>query len=137
MTIIIIIYSKYQLFEKIERNEKLVYFHNIIFLTNVIWCINDFILFFIYRFNINLQTGPSVKPRDDTALHISVRLNQGYIARNSYKFGNWEVEQGDGQLPIGKCQSWEILILITEMDYKVSAYCFVSCWIYESLFSIL
>ncbi|CAH1965578.1 unnamed protein product [Acanthoscelides obtectus] len=72
------------------------------------------------RFNINLATGPNRKPRDDTALHISVRLNQGYIARNSYKDGTWGDEQGSGKLPIGQAQSWEILILVDQNDYKLA-----------------
>lgn len=48
-----------------------------------------------------------------------MRLNQGYIARNSYRNGSWEDEQGNGELPIGQAQSWEILILIDQQDYKV------------------
>ncbi|KAJ8970372.1 hypothetical protein NQ314_001284, partial [Rhamnusium bicolor] len=71
-------------------------------------------------FNINLQTGPSPKPRDDTALHISVRLNQGYIARNSYKDGAWGDEEGKGTLPIGIAQAFEILLLIDPNHYKVA-----------------
>ncbi|VEN62223.1 unnamed protein product, partial [Callosobruchus maculatus] len=73
-----------------------------------------------HTFNINLATGPNRKPRDDTSLHISVRLNQGYIARNSYKDGAWGDEQGSGKLPIGQAQSWEILILIDQNDYKLA-----------------
>nr|CAI5845488.1 unnamed protein product [Callosobruchus analis] len=72
------------------------------------------------RFSINLATGPNSKPRDDTSLHISVRLNQGYIARNSYKDGSWGDEQGSGKLPIGQAQSWEILILVDQNDYKLA-----------------
>ena len=71
-------------------------------------------------FNINLQTGPNIKPRDDTALHISVRLKQGYIARNSYLGGNWGDEQGKGRLPIGQGQQFEIIILPDAQDFKVS-----------------
>ncbi|XP_060528478.1 trithorax group protein osa-like [Cylas formicarius] len=72
------------------------------------------------RFNINLQAGPSAKPRDDTALHISVRLNQGYIARNNYKDGSWGDEQGSGSLPIGLAQSFEILILVDLNHFKIA-----------------
>ncbi|KAJ8941935.1 hypothetical protein NQ318_013268 [Aromia moschata] len=72
------------------------------------------------RFNINLQTGPNAKPRDDTALHISVRLNQGYVARNTYKGGEWGDEQGRGSLPIGTAQSFEILILVEPSSYKIA-----------------
>lgn len=72
------------------------------------------------RFTINLQTGPNVKPRDDTALHMSVRLKQGYIARNSYKNGEWGDEDGKGRLPIGPGQQFEIIILCDEKDFKVN-----------------
>ncbi|KAG5882586.1 hypothetical protein JTB14_030135 [Gonioctena quinquepunctata] len=72
------------------------------------------------RFNINFQVGPNDSPRDDTALHISVRLNQGYIARNSYQDGEWGNEQGNLDLPIGTAQSWEIIILVDHNDYKVA-----------------
>ncbi|CAG9762134.1 unnamed protein product [Ceutorhynchus assimilis] len=72
------------------------------------------------RFNINLATGPTAKPRDDTALHLSVRLNQGYIARNSYKDGAWGDEQGSGKLPIGQAQSFEIIILVDPQHYKIA-----------------
>ncbi|XP_050312650.1 trithorax group protein osa-like [Anthonomus grandis grandis] len=72
------------------------------------------------RFNINLATGPTAKPRDDTALHLSVRLNQGYIARNSYKNGSWDDEQGSGKLPIGQAQSFEIIILVDPHHYKIA-----------------
>ncbi|KAJ8974448.1 hypothetical protein NQ317_000225 [Molorchus minor] len=72
------------------------------------------------RFNINLQTGPNSTPRDDTAFHLSVRLNQGYIARNTYKDGEWGDEQGSGKLPIGTAQAFEILILVEPNNYKVA-----------------
>ncbi|KAJ8912838.1 hypothetical protein NQ315_007969 [Exocentrus adspersus] len=72
------------------------------------------------KFNINLQTGPNAKPRDDAALHISVRLNQGYIARNSYVNGAWGDEEGNGTLTIGPAQSFEILILTDTNNFKVA-----------------
>ncbi|KAH1007897.1 hypothetical protein HUJ04_005074 [Dendroctonus ponderosae] len=72
------------------------------------------------RFNINLATGPNAKPRDDTALHVSVRFNQGYIARNIYKGGAWGDEQGSGKLPIGQAQSFEIIILVDPQHYKIA-----------------
>ncbi|XP_019872423.1 galectin-4 isoform X2 [Aethina tumida] len=72
------------------------------------------------RFNINLQAGPNSKPRDDTSLHISVRLNQGYIARNTYIDGSWGDEQGNGRLPIGAGQHFEIIILNDPSSYKIA-----------------
>ncbi|XP_057657025.1 uncharacterized protein LOC130894314 [Diorhabda carinulata] len=70
------------------------------------------------RFNINFQVGP--KPSDDTALHISVRHKQGYIARNSYINEEWGEEQGEGELRIGEAESWEIIVLVDESDYKIA-----------------
>ncbi|CAG9860017.1 unnamed protein product [Phyllotreta striolata] len=70
------------------------------------------------RFDINFQTGPNAEPQDDTSLHISVRHNQGYIARNSYKDEEWGEEMGSGDLPIGHTEPWEIIILVDEYDYK-------------------
>ncbi|XP_030759425.1 trithorax group protein osa-like [Sitophilus oryzae] len=72
------------------------------------------------RFNINLATGSNIKPRDDTALHVSVRLNQGYIARNSYQDQSWDKEEGKGKLPIGPAQSFEILLLVDPHRYKIA-----------------
>ncbi|CAG9838274.1 unnamed protein product [Diabrotica balteata] len=70
------------------------------------------------RFNINFQVGP--KPSDDTALHISVRHKQGYIARNSYINEEWGEESGDGELTIGQGESWEIIILVDQNEYKIA-----------------
>ncbi|KAF7266741.1 hypothetical protein GWI33_019962 [Rhynchophorus ferrugineus] len=72
------------------------------------------------RFNVNLATGPNNKPRDDTALHVSVRLNQGYIARNSYRNQAWDKEEGKGKLPIGPAQSFEILLLVDPDHFKIA-----------------
>ncbi|RZC42240.1 Gal-bind lectin domain containing protein [Asbolus verrucosus] len=74
------------------------------------------------RFNVNLQTGPNSKPKDDTGLHLSVRLKQGYIARNSYQGGSWGDEQGSGRLPIGPGQQFEIIILSDAEDFKVQCH---------------
>lgn len=55
----------------------------------------------------------------DIALHISVRLLEGYIARNTYQFGEWGDEQGSGDLPIAPGQSFEIIVLADTSDFKV------------------
>ncbi|CAH1365326.1 unnamed protein product [Tenebrio molitor] len=72
------------------------------------------------RFNINFQTGPNSKPKDDTALHLSVRLKQGYVARNSYRDGSWGNEDGKGRLPIGLGQQFEIIVLPDANDFKIA-----------------
>lgn len=71
----------------------------------------------IFRFNINLQTGPN--PNEDIALHISVRLLEGYVARNSFENNSWGEEQGSGTLPIAPGQKFEVLILCEAKEFKV------------------
>lgn len=74
---------------------------------------------FFIRFDINLLCGPS-KDESDIALHVSVRLSQGYIARNSCQFGNWGDEQDSGSLRIAPGENFEIIILNDQGQYKVS-----------------
>uniref|UniRef100_A0A1Y1L375 Galectin n=1 Tax=Photinus pyralis TaxID=7054 RepID=A0A1Y1L375_PHOPY len=69
------------------------------------------------KFNVNLHCG---RPPSDVALHISVRLLQGYIARNSLQDDDWGEEEGDGNLTIGSGQSFEILILCDPSSYKIA-----------------
>lgn len=85
------------------------------------------------RFNVNLQTGPNVSPRDDVSLHVSVRLLQGYIARNSMERGNWGAEQGEGQLPIFPGQKFEVIVLCEEKQYKVICSLFFMCRVIQSM----
>lgn len=67
---------------------------------------------------MNLLCGPH--PHDsDNALHVSVRLLEGYIARNTYQFGEWGEEQGSGTLPIAPGQSFEIIVLADPSEFKV------------------
>ncbi|XP_065166823.1 galectin-4-like isoform X2 [Atheta coriaria] len=70
------------------------------------------------RFNINLQCGSSEEA--DIAVHLSVRLQEGYVARNSFENGDWGEEQGDGELKIGMGQKFEVLLLSASNDYKVA-----------------
>lgn len=73
------------------------------------------------RFAINLQTGPSVNPRDDLALHLSPCFTPPRIVRNSLVNGNWGVEEawGDGSI-INPYQQFEILILTEQDQYKIA-----------------
>ncbi|XP_076262655.1 galectin-7-like isoform X1 [Rhynchophorus ferrugineus] len=70
------------------------------------------------RFAINLQSGPA-SDSATIALHFSVRLNQGYVARNSKRHGTWEQEIGDGPLLIHKGQPFDILIRVDPDRYVV------------------
>ncbi|KAL1513139.1 hypothetical protein ABEB36_002595 [Hypothenemus hampei] len=72
------------------------------------------------RININLATGPNSQPRDDIALHISIRLNQGCIVRNSYANNRWQDEDRSGNLPIEKGQSFKIVVLVDPLHYKIA-----------------
>lgn len=69
------------------------------------------------RFNINLHCGP---PPSDVALHLSVRLLQSYIARNSLQDEGWGSEEDNGSLPIAPGQSFEIIILCDPGSYKIA-----------------
>lgn len=72
------------------------------------------------RFNIHLQSGASVKPRDNCPLHISVRPNDCTIVRNHLENQFWGVEERYGSCPISAGQSFEILILSEATAYKVN-----------------
>lgn len=79
----------------------------------------------ISRFNINLQCGKNTEGGDDIALHISVRVSEGYIARNSLDKLQWGEEQGEGYMPIGPGQQFEIIVLCEPTMYKVYNYFFL------------
>ncbi|XP_030753149.1 galectin-4-like [Sitophilus oryzae] len=70
------------------------------------------------RFIADLQTGPDPSPKN-IPFHISVRLNQGYVARNTLKRGKWDSEIGDGSLPINKGQPFDISITVEPHRYIV------------------
>ncbi|KAF5275171.1 hypothetical protein FQR65_LT04203 [Abscondita terminalis] len=69
------------------------------------------------RFNINLHCG---SPPSDIALHVSVRLLQSYIARNSFEDGEWGKEEDSGNLTIAPGEHFEILILCDPTSYKIA-----------------
>jgi hypothetical protein len=88
----------------------------------VIYLIYDRYLYsaFVFcRFAINLQCGPRTSPRDDIALHISPRFNEGYITRNSLQNMTWGVEENHGHMPVVRGQGFEIVILCDPTHYKV------------------
>ncbi|KAK5649097.1 hypothetical protein RI129_003989 [Pyrocoelia pectoralis] len=69
------------------------------------------------KFNVNLHCS---SPPSDIALHMSIRLLQGYIARNSLENEDWGEEEGDGNLSIAPGESFEILILCDPGSYKIA-----------------
>lgn len=74
------------------------------------------------RFAVNLQTGPSLNPRDDIALHVSPCFSPPpRVVRNSIRNGNWELEEawGNGSV-ISPHQPMEIMILTEPDQFKIA-----------------
>nr|ADU60337.1 tandem-repeat galectin [Pinctada fucata] len=72
------------------------------------------------QFSINLQCGPNLNPKSNTALHFNPRPNEGCIVRNSLQHHSWGAEERHGGCPINKGQPFEIIILCQMNHYKVS-----------------
>lgn len=73
----------------------------------------------LYSFTINFQTGPRTSPRDDSALHLSVRPVESVIVRNHHENNVWGTEERFGGCPIYPGQPFEMLILAESTGYKV------------------
>lgn len=73
------------------------------------------------RFAINLQTGPSLNPRDDLALHLSPSFTPPRIVRNSLQHGAWGLEEawGNGTV-LSPHQPFEIIILTEPEQFKIA-----------------
>ena len=73
------------------------------------------------RFAINLQTGPSLNPRDDLALHLSPCFTPPRVVRNSLRNGAWELEEawGNGAV-INPHAPFEIMILAEPEQFKIA-----------------
>jgi hypothetical protein len=72
------------------------------------------------RFEINLQCGPNQRPKDDDALYVAPRFNEGYVARNSCEKDVWGRSERYGHMPVARGQGFEILIFCDQTHYKVS-----------------
>ncbi|XP_050096436.1 32 kDa beta-galactoside-binding lectin lec-3-like [Anopheles aquasalis] len=71
------------------------------------------------RFNINLQLGPEVSPRDDTALHLSIRPSEQTIVRNSFVSQTWQEEERFGDCPISVGQPFTLEIRVEEFNFVI------------------
>lgn len=73
------------------------------------------------RFAINLQTGPSLNPRDDLALHLSPSFTPPRIVRNTLQHGAWGLEEawGNGTV-LNPHQPFEIIILVEPDQFKIA-----------------
>jgi hypothetical protein len=72
------------------------------------------------RFAINYQLGPTLNPRDDIALHVSPRFDDGFITRNHIKSMAWGSEENDGPIWIQPGTNFEIIILCEYECYKIA-----------------
>ncbi|XP_055625550.1 galectin-4-like [Toxorhynchites rutilus septentrionalis] len=70
-------------------------------------------------FNINLQTGAAVDPRDDAPLHISIRPGDRRIIRTSYEGGAWQNEERDGRCPISIGTPFDMEIKVKDSYYSI------------------
>lgn len=77
-------------------------------------------LFLFFRFSINIQTGPALRPSDDVNLHLSVRPNEQAIIRNHKVNQTYGQEERHGGCPIVPGSPFEILILAEATSFKVS-----------------
>lgn len=73
------------------------------------------------RFAINFQTGPSLNPRDDLALHLSPCFTPPRVVRNSLRHGAWGLEEawGNGQI-LNPNQPFDIIILTESDQFKIA-----------------
>lgn len=79
--------------------------------------------FFLSKsFSINLQTGPNLNPRSNTALHFNPRLNDNCVVRNHYQHHSWGGEERGGYQPFQRGMPFEVVILCQHHHYKVCLY---------------
>lgn len=73
------------------------------------------------RFAINFQTGPSMNPRDDLALHLSPCFTPPKVIRNSLMQGAWGIEEswGNGSI-VSPHAPFEIMIMADQEQFKIA-----------------
>lgn len=73
------------------------------------------------RFAINFQTGPSINPRDNLALHLSPCFTPPRVVRNSLQHGAWGLEEawGNGTV-VNPHEPFEIMILAEPEQFKIA-----------------
>ncbi|XP_063707751.1 galectin-9-like isoform X2 [Culicoides brevitarsis] len=72
------------------------------------------------RLQINIQCGAATEPRDDVALHLSIRPRENCIVRNNYTNRVWGTEERYGHSPIYFGQPFDLLVLAEHSQYKIA-----------------
>lgn len=70
-------------------------------------------------FNINVQSGAAVKPRDDAPLHISIRIKDRVVVLNSFEGGEWKREERHGGRPVRAGEVFELVIQANGGFYNI------------------
>uniref|UniRef100_A0A8C5PL65 Galectin n=1 Tax=Leptobrachium leishanense TaxID=445787 RepID=A0A8C5PL65_9ANUR len=70
------------------------------------------------RFALNLQCGPGAN--DDIAFHFNPRFDGGNVVCNTKERQNWGKEENKHEMPFHRGQPFEIRILVSNHNYKVS-----------------
>ncbi|XP_002740575.2 uncharacterized protein LOC100376748 [Saccoglossus kowalevskii] len=74
----------------------------------------------VQRFSVNLQVGTSTEPRADIAIHISVRVTEGTIVRNTLVNEEWQKEEREIKFqPFLAGTEFELVIKVEKDMYKV------------------
>ncbi|XP_055691378.1 galectin-4-like isoform X2 [Lutzomyia longipalpis] len=82
--------------------------------------IKGVINYYGHRFQINIQAGPALRPRDDVGLHLSVRPQEHAIVRNTLTNQIWGTEERHGGCPLNPGQHFDILLLAEHSCYKIA-----------------
>lgn len=83
-----------------------------------------FVLFFMFRFQVDLQCGSSIKPRADVAFHFNPRFKRsGCIVCNTLESEKWGWEEITYEMPFEKGKSFEMAIMILKDKFQVSLHC--------------
>ncbi|XP_018408853.1 PREDICTED: galectin-9 [Nanorana parkeri] len=67
------------------------------------------------RFAVNFQCG-----NKDIAFHFNPRFDSGLVVCNTYEHKNWGKEEHKREMPFHRGKPFEIRIMVTQHDYKVS-----------------
>uniref|UniRef100_A0A1Q3G4P1 Galectin n=1 Tax=Culex tarsalis TaxID=7177 RepID=A0A1Q3G4P1_CULTA len=70
-------------------------------------------------FNINVQSGGAVQPRDDTPLHISIRISDRVVVLNSFEGGTWQQEERHSGRPVREGETFDLLVKAKAGHFKI------------------